>query len=60
MKTNDYVKFLTETIITRLDTPKEVRKQEKMKRKQEPFLFKMFGMMPYAFITGIKMAKRRR
>lgn len=62
MKTNDYVKFLTETIISRLDTPKDVRKKEKMMKKQqeEPFFIKMFGNMPHALLTGVKMAKNKR
>ena len=58
MKTNDYVKFLTETIIS----PKDVRKEAKKMRKQqdEPLLYKMFGAMPYMFMTGLKMAKKSR
>lgn len=62
MKTNDYVKFLTETIISHLDTPKDVRKEAKKMRKQqdEPLLYKMFGAMPYMFMTGLKMAKKSR
>ncbi|MFS8650732.1 MAG: YqzE family protein [Caldibacillus sp.] len=62
MKTNDYVKFLTETIISHLDTPKDVREEAKKMRKQqdEALLYKIFGTMPYMFMTGVKMAKKRR
>ncbi len=61
MKTNEYVKFLTETIVSRMDTPKEIRKLEKEKKKlqEDPLLYKMFGSVPYAVLTGIKIATNK-
>lgn len=59
MKTNDYVKFLTQTVVEHLDTPKEERKKRKTERKQlkEPFTYKYFGIMPFVVKEGVKMIK---
>ena len=57
MKTNDYVKYLTKTVVEHWDTPKDERKRRKIERKQmqEPFTYRYFGIMPYIFKEGIKM-----
>ncbi|WP_062355917.1 YqzE family protein [Bacillus kwashiorkori] len=59
MKSNDYVKFLTQTVIQHFDTPKEERKRIKVERKQvrDPFMHRWFGIMPFVVGSGIKMAK---
>lgn len=59
MKTNDYVKYLTETVVKYADQPKEERVKLKVERKLEksPFLFRWFGILPYAFLLLIKRRK---
>jgi hypothetical protein len=47
---NEYVKFLTQQFVLRLDQPKEVRKKEKAAKKAErpPFAYRTFGIVPLA------------
>ncbi|HYK72375.1 MAG TPA: YqzE family protein [Pseudoneobacillus sp.] len=60
MKTNDYVKYLTQTVVKYIDQPKEDRKKVKLARKEakEPFLFKWFGILPYIFYYNMRKKKR--
>ncbi|PYZ94326.1 YqzE family protein [Salipaludibacillus keqinensis] len=50
MKTNDYVKFMTEQFVTYVDQPKEVKqaKREEKKEHRQPMSFRLFGMIPFA------------
>lgn len=50
MKTNDYVKFMTEQIVTYMDSPTEEKKQKKREKQEEKELFasKWFGVLPLA------------
>lgn len=61
MSTNDYVKFVTQQIVGYIDHPKDERKKLKQKRKseKEPFLTRMFGVIPVAFMLYLKKKKRR-
>jgi hypothetical protein len=56
MKTNDYVKYITQTFVKYIDQPKDVRKKKKYVRKEtkEPFLYHWFGVIPYALISFFK------
>lgn len=56
MKTNDYVKYITQTFVKYIDQPKDVRKKHKIDRKvtKEPFLYHWFGVVPYALYTMFK------
>ncbi len=62
MKTNDYVRFLTQTVLEHLETPKEERIKRKIEKKEqkEPFMYKYFGTMPYFFKEGVRMAVNKR
>lgn len=62
MKTNDYVRFLTQTVLEHLETPKEERLKRKMEKKEqkEPFTYKYFGSMPYIVKEGVRMAVNKR
>lgn len=56
MKTNDYVKYVTETVVKYIDQPKDERKKLKMEKKgiQEPFWYRWFGVLPYMFMGRVK------
>lgn len=60
MSTNDYVKFMAERLIQRLETPKEERREMKKERKQmkTPFLMNWFGMVPYSLKMWMKKDER--
>lgn len=52
MKTNDYVKYITQTFVKYMDQPKEERK--KKKEAKEDLLYKWFGLLPFALNTRRK------
>jgi hypothetical protein len=60
MKTNDYVKYMTQTIVKYADQPKAERKRLRMERKEQKaaFWYRWFGILPY--ILYIEVKKRRR
>ncbi|WP_174734148.1 YqzE family protein [Mesobacillus harenae] len=59
MKTNDYVKYITQTVVKYIDQPKDERKQTKLAKKETkpPFLFRWFGVVPYAIMAIFKKTK---
>lgn len=60
MKTNDYVKFMTQTLVQYADQPKEERKRHRIERKQEKasFWYRWFGILPYIVYTEVKKRKK--
>ncbi|MEH7332910.1 YqzE family protein [Neobacillus drentensis] len=60
MKTNDYVKYMTQTIVKYADQPKEERKRIRQERKdgRASFWYRWFGILPYILYTEVK--KRRK
>ncbi|NRD80734.1 YqzE family protein [Bacillus sp. BRMEA1] len=56
MKTNDYVKYMTQTIVKYADQPKEERKRIRQERKEAKaaFWFRWFGILPYVFYSEVK------
>ncbi|WP_018661546.1 YqzE family protein [Heyndrickxia acidiproducens] len=52
MSTNDYVKYMTQTFMHHMNTPKTERKQKKELKKQEmtPFMTRWFGILPFFFL----------
>ncbi|MEW9107721.1 YqzE family protein [Cytobacillus gottheilii] len=60
MKSNDYVKFMTETFVKYMDQPKDERKKNRQQKKveKEPFLFRWFGVIPYVFYYGLKTKRK--
>ncbi|MCE4047068.1 MULTISPECIES: YqzE family protein [Bacillaceae] len=52
MKTNDYVKYLTQTFVQYMDQPKEERQKIKAAKRgeKEPFMLRWFGILPYVFV----------
>lgn len=60
MKSNDYVKYITETVVKYIDQPKDVRKRTRLERKdqKEPFMYRWFGLIPYVLYYRLKKEKR--
>ncbi|WP_085523380.1 YqzE family protein [Tuberibacillus sp. Marseille-P3662] len=62
MKSNDYVKYLTEQFVQYVEQPKEQRKSSRRERKQNntPMIGnRWFGMLPVAFNHYIRHAKQK-
>jgi|GEM_PF-501534 len=61
MKSNDYVKFLTQTVLEHFETPKEERKRLKQERRElkEPVTYRYFGTMPLLVKEGVRMAYKK-
>ena len=57
MKSNDYVKYLTQTVVKYIDERKRHRTQKK--DMKEPFLFRWFGMFSYLFYLGMRRKKHK-
>ena len=57
---NDYVKFITQTFVQHYDKSPHERKTMKKQRKNEkpPFLFRWFGIIPYALMFFFKKDKK--
>ncbi|MDF2945720.1 MAG: hypothetical protein K0S51_399 [Bacillales bacterium] len=57
MKTNDYIKYVTQEFVKYMNQPDEVKKKikEEKKQNQEPFLTKWFGVLPIS--VSIMMSK---
>ncbi|MGG1679835.1 YqzE family protein [Neobacillus sp. NRS-1170] len=60
MKTNDYVKYMTQTIVKYADQPKEERQRIRQERKdgRASFWYRWFGILPYILYSEVK--KRRK
>lgn len=56
MKTNDYVKYVTETLVQYMEQPRAKRKLRRQDKKQlqQPFINKWFGILPYAIFYFFK------
>ena len=59
MKTNDYVKYMTQTIVKYADQPKDERKRIRNERKQAKadFWYRWFGIFPYVVYS--ELAKKK-
>lgn len=59
MKTNDYVKYMTQTFVQYIDLPKKERLRRKQERREgkASFWYRWFGIMPYVLYTVVKKRK---
>jgi hypothetical protein len=62
MKTNDYVKFMTQTIVKYIDQPKDERKRLKHERKlaKASFWYRWFGILPFLLYSEVNRRKNKR
>ncbi|RHW41078.1 YqzE family protein [Neobacillus notoginsengisoli] len=60
MKTNDYVDYMTKTIVKYIDQPRDERKRMRIERKQEraSFWYRWFGILPYYIYLEVKNRKK--
>jgi hypothetical protein len=61
MKTNDYVKYMTQTIVKYADQPKDERKRLRTERKETKasFWYRWFGILPYVLYFEVKKRRKR-
>lgn len=61
MKTNDYVKYVTQQFVSYVDTPSEQRKAQKKERKKNklPFANRWFGLVPYALGQVFNLKRKK-
>lgn len=62
MSLNDYVKFLTQQAVIRMDQPKEERRTKKNERKvgRQSFSTQAFGMIPLGISLFWRKRKRKK
>jgi hypothetical protein len=53
---NDLIRYVTENLVKYFDKPKLERKQMRHKKKNSrpPFLYRWFGIIPYAILALFK------
>jgi hypothetical protein len=61
-KGDELVKFITERVVTYIETPKEVRQQTKLNNKvqKEHWQIRWFGMVPLALRMLVKRRNNKR
>lgn len=59
MKTNDYVKYITQTVVQYIDQPKDERKKLRLEKKDRKatFMYRWFGIIPYALMLRMREKK---
>jgi len=62
LKTNDYVKYMTQEIIKYMNTPRDERKEHKQEKieMKPPFSQRLFGVLPFGFSMMLKKRQRHR
>jgi hypothetical protein len=60
MKTNDYVKYMTQTFVKYIDQPKSQRKKLRLEQKEAKasFIFRWFGILPYLLFSQVRKRKK--
>lgn len=56
-KGDELVKYITERVVTYMETPKDVRKQNKQLR--EPWVLRWFGYAPYSMLRWFQMNRSK-
>ncbi|WP_096434687.1 YqzE family protein [Alteribacter populi] len=61
MKTNDYVKFVTQQFVEYVDQPKGERQKMRQKKKEArpPMLHRWFGLIPFSCFLIYKNNKQK-
>ncbi|MDP4085240.1 MAG: YqzE family protein [Bacillota bacterium] len=61
MKTNDYVKYITQTFVQYIDQPRDERKRLRHERKQSKasFWYRWFGILPWVLYSEVNKRKNK-
>ena len=56
MKTNDYVKYITQTVVQYIDQPQNERKKLRQEKKEQraTFMYRWFGIVALRFYAPAK------
>ncbi|MGM9927340.1 MAG: YqzE family protein [Bacillus sp. (in: firmicutes)] len=59
MKTNDFIKYLTQEFVIYTNQPREERKKQRLERQEQPknYSTKWFGLVPFALRMAFKKHK---
>ncbi|MDF2720723.1 MAG: YqzE family protein [Paenibacillus sp.] len=62
VKTEEYIKYLTQRVVNYIDQPAEVRKEQRSLQKstREPWQVRWFGMVPLSMMMWWTQTKRRK
>lgn len=60
MKANDYVKYITQTVVQYIDQPRDERKKLRREKKEQraSFMYRWFGIVPYVFMLQMRERKQ--
>ncbi|MBB6444901.1 YqzE family protein [Bacillus benzoevorans] len=60
MKTNDYVKYITQTVVQYIDQPRDERKKLRQEKKEQRagFMYRWFGIVPFVFMLQMRERKK--
>jgi hypothetical protein len=60
MKTNDYVKYITQTVVQYIDQPQNERKKLRQEKKEQraTFMYRWFGIVPFVFMLQLRERKQ--
>ena len=60
MKTNDYVKYITQTVVQYIDQPQNERKKLRQEKKEQraSFMYRWFGIVPFVFMLQLRERKQ--
>lgn len=61
-KSDDLIKYITERVVTYIDTPRDVRREKRklVKRRKEHWAVRWFGMVPFSIRMWVDRQKERR
>lgn len=63
-KSDELVKYITQQLVTYIDTPRDVRKQKREQRRsirqKTPWTYRWFGVLPLFFKLWLRQRKQRR
>ncbi len=62
MAGNDFIRHMTQQVVSYLDKPRDQRKQIRNSRKggKQPFLTKWFGILPFALLMIFKKNDKKK
>jgi hypothetical protein len=60
-KGDELIKYITERFVTYIETPKEVRREQRVNRRpKEPWKYRWFGMLPLSIEIWLDKKRKKR